>query len=187
MNDYELIYLIRERSEEAQDLIYQKYAEIIDIILKKKKNYLDWLDIDYDDIFNRCMMALCRAIKAFDENNGATFKTFAGKVIEIEIRNYIYVQIKKMELNGELNNILKENYDWNVENDPSELLIKKEELKEKRTEELAKLSFFEQQVYYLILNEVSYKQISNILNKSEKQIYNAIKRIKDKLKLVGNA
>ena len=60
-NDNELLYLIGEHSEEAMDILYNKYKHIIDKIVNKymKFTYNNNKGIDKNDLSQEAMISCC--------------------------------------------------------------------------------------------------------------------------------
>ncbi len=75
-NDYELIYMVKENSDDCRNILYDKYSSILKKIsyefYSKYKNY----GYDYDDFLQEAYIAFEKAIIKFDEMNGAIFYTF---------------------------------------------------------------------------------------------------------------
>lgn len=182
MNDYELIYLIQEQNEDAEKLLYQKYTYLIKLLLNKKIFYINRLNIDYKDIYNTCLINLSNAIKKYDANTKASFKTFASIVIQNSIRNYLYdCNLKKINT-LEIYDISLEYSFADITKDPLHIIRKQEYDVELYQKIQNLLSPFEMKVYDLLLKGLSYKQIAQSLNKSPKQIDNAIQRMKNKIR-----
>ncbi len=81
LNDYELIYLIRDYNEIALNLLLKKYmpyirAKIYDYNVSHKCQ---------DDFFQECLMTLHDAIYSFNEYKGASFYTYMNVIISRKI------------------------------------------------------------------------------------------------------
>ena len=72
MNDYELLYLIGERNDDAHSLLVQKYQPLI----KSKLRYFKIRPSDYDDYLQEGNLVLALAIKKFNPVFGKTFTRF---------------------------------------------------------------------------------------------------------------
>ena len=164
MNDYELIYLIQEQNEVAEKLLYQKYAYLINSLLNKKIFYIRQLNIDYKDIYNACLYSFNNAIKKYDANANASFKTFASNVIQNSIKNYLYDYNRKNINLLDIYDVLVNSYISDTSLDPLNIIRKNE------------------QNYNLLTKGFSYQQIAQVLNKTPKQIDNAIQRMKIKIR-----
>ena len=76
MNDYELIYLAQEENEIAKELLYKKYAKIINMLIYKKYPKIKKLNIDTKDMYSISLTALNDAINFYNQNQNATFSYF---------------------------------------------------------------------------------------------------------------
>ena len=74
-NDYELLYLCSLHSEEALNILLEKYTCLIMIKLCAFKVK----DCYFDDFKQECLMALMSAIKSFSESFNKTFYKYARK------------------------------------------------------------------------------------------------------------
>ena len=182
MNDYELIYLIQEQNEVAEKLLYQKYAYLINSLLNKKIFYIRQLNIDYKDIYNACLYSFNNAIKKYDANANASFKTFASNVIQNSIKNYLYDYNRKNINLLDIYDVLVNSYLSDTSLDPLNIIRKNEQNIELYQKILKVLSPFEAKVYNLLTKGFSYQQIAQVLNKTPKQIDNAIQRMKIKIR-----
>lgn len=72
MNDYELLYLIGERNDDAHALLIRKYQPLI----KSKLRYFKIRPSDYDDYLQEGNLVLALAIKKFNPVFGKTFTRF---------------------------------------------------------------------------------------------------------------
>ncbi len=161
-NDYELLYLIENDSDEALEVMFDKYNNLI-ISLINKYHFGKKIE---DDIYQEARMVLYKAIKTFDSRFGKTFTMYFKKLLENRFNTLI-------------KDIKKDQY-YEVYND--EQMFVEEEI----TFDLMdnkKLSSTEKQVYfeYFYVGN-SIEDLCKKLNLTKKQAYNAICRIKKKLK-----
>lgn len=77
INDYELIYLIRDNNEVALNLLFKKYEPYIYIKIKK----FNVFERFKDDFYMEGLMAINDAIMHFDEMKSASFYTFLDIVM----------------------------------------------------------------------------------------------------------
>ena len=112
-NDNELLYLISEHSEEAMDILYNKYKHIIDKIVNKymKFTYNNNKGIDKNDLSQEAMIAFETAIKSYNDNNEASFYTFATICIDRGLKTYL------KRLDQAKNKILNESISFNFQTD----------------------------------------------------------------------
>lgn len=191
-NDFELIYNIKENSEEANEILYEKYKGLIKKIVDKMTKNAPFLGIEIDDLMQEGLLALNMAIESYDENSRNLFYTYAKTII----RNKLASLVKKsnsekncflncslpFEINDNSTQIIYENVLKDNKINPENILINEEEIKVLINKINKKLSNFESQVFYLKASGFSYCEIAKILNKKEKSIDNTIQRIKLKAK-----
>jgi len=84
-NDYELINYIRENSEEANEILFEKYKPMIVNLATKMVNYSPNLGLEINDLIQEGMLGLNTAINSFDENDETSFYTYAKTCIERKI------------------------------------------------------------------------------------------------------
>lgn len=72
MNDYELLYLIEERNDDAHALLIQKYQPLIKSKLRRFKIRPN----EYDDYLQEGNLVLAVAIKKYNPRYGKTFTRF---------------------------------------------------------------------------------------------------------------
>ena len=190
MNDYELISYINEQNEEASNILIAKYEPLIKKIAVKMIKYCSGSGIDVSDLVQEGRIGLNHAVSYFNEQKNITFYTYAKTCIERKIISTI------IAANRQKNKILNESisYDMEVEDKNFDRLLKDETsnpekiimdltLREKLIERIKiKLTDFEEKVFDLLISGFTYREIAGILNKDDKQIDNAIQRIKMKVK-----
>ncbi len=191
--DEELIVRLRDGEEKITDYIMDKYKYLVRS--KAKSMYI--LGADRDDLIQEGMIGLFKAIRDYDTGRDASFSTFADLCVSRQM--YTAIQAAGRQKHAPLNTYVSlyagsaekgESEEWElihsliseVEKNPEELLIDKEnlELLEKTIEK--ELSSFEKQVLDLYLTGMTYTQIAKVLGRDEKSTDNALQRIKSKLK-----
>lgn len=193
IDDIELITLLEENDENVRNIIYDKYSYLVDILIKKYQRAIRYYRINYDEIKCEALYAFSDGIHSFTSTKYASLKTFLYVCIERRLLNYIRHAMsgKQQTINESLSldflvsddNITPKNLlsDENKSN-PLHSLMEKEN--SNKIYMLAKnnLSEFEYTVFNYMVNNFSYNEIAKIMGKSPKQIDNAIKRIKIKMK-----
>ena len=192
LDDGELLYMISDNNDEANEAIYKKYEPVISYYAKKYSSYTDGKGIDFNDLYQEGLIGLMQAIDKFKEQKDIKFSTFAFLCIKRKIISLV------RDVNRKKHSALNDSYsiDYKQEDDTrsfdnilatsyggiEDLLVNKEDndyLNKRVNEEL---SDFEKTVYDLRLNNFSYEEISHILNKTQKSIDGALARIKVKIK-----
>ena len=75
-NDYELIGMIRESSDEAKDILFEKYKYIIDYEVRKYSNMANMLGYDYNDLYQDGLVGFADALQSFREDKDASLNSF---------------------------------------------------------------------------------------------------------------
>jgi RNA polymerase sporulation-specific sigma factor len=175
--------------EEAVGLVIENYKGFVTM---NARNYF-LLGAEKDDLIQEGMIGLLKAIRAYDTEKAASFKTFAT----ICVKRQIITAIKKANSNKNkaLNTsigIENENKETNRELDyfrglssyqsynPEELALSKEQINGLKDYLEEKLSPLETTVFKYMVKGYPYKEIAEIMNEKVKAVDNAIQRIKRK-------
>ena len=190
LTDEQLVKMAQEGSETAEEILIEKYKGFVK---NKAKSYYI-AGADSEDVVQEGMIGLFKAIRGFDANKEAAFKTFADTCVN----NQIMTAIKKANrqkhqpLNESLS--LSKSVDGDVPdmtvgdmmkasmyNEPEEIMLLQEAVDGLKSAGGGVLSDFELQVWKEKLKGNSYVEIAEILDKSPKSIDNALQRIKKKI------
>lgn len=186
--DNELLSLIDENNEDAYTELIERYNSKIHKIISKYKMKALQVGLDISDLYQEGLIGLINAIKTYNQNKEASFKTYASVLIDRHILDLVKRnnRIKHRSLNRaiSLDNFSPEEkqslYNYvEVDNNTPELKL----INEEETEELKKLlTDFELKVYELKIDGKSNGEISSILDKNTRSIENTVQRIKLKIK-----
>lgn len=191
LNDYELLSYVSE-SEEANEIIFNKYKPLIVGISNKMFKYCKNSGLDINDVIQEGLVGLNIAIKTFSEHKETSFYTYALKCINSRIVSLI-VSSKRLKNKYLNDSVFLELSDSDISNNygkdlvdnsynPENILIDEESKNEILGIIDKRLNEFEKQVIELKINGFKYKEIADILGKDIKQIDNIIQRIKIKIK-----
>lgn len=190
MNDYELVYLAQEENESAYEMLLQKYNMLIALLISKKEKKYKKYQIEYIDLYNDCLKAFNRAIYKYNPNCDACFATFVSVVINNQITNSSRRLNSQKQQN--INSTLSLDYEHeglafsgvipSYAKDPLQKITEYEKILNLNNLIKKNLSKLEYEVYILLLQNINYQQIAYLLEKSPKQIDNAIQRLKNKIK-----
>lgn len=196
MKDYpdsDLVYHLND-SEEATDILYEKYKYIIDIVIKKYTKAAYLYNIELAELRQEAMFAFSDALYRYKDNKDASLATFITLVIERRIRRVIdSASTLKNRINVDALSLEYTYSDFGnplmyILGDDSLEPLKNIEDKESTLELLEKLqtvlSESELEVCNLLLKQYDYKTIAETLEKSPKQIDNTIQRIRNKIKKI---
>lgn len=190
--DNELVNFVCENSEEARDMLLEKYEYIVDIIYNKYRKSAYALSVDMKELRQEALLGFSDALVRYNQDKDANLSTFITLCVERKVRNYI------RKADTQKNRILKETYSLDqpitgadstlqefigdTSYDPQVTLESEENLANLKKKIDALLSPFEKEVYKLLVNDFSYDDIASILKISSKQVYNTVARIRDKIK-----
>ena len=185
-NDYELVAMAREGSEDAINIIYQKYKPLI---INKSKDAIyiaNHHGLEISDIMQEGYIALEEAIQNFSENDNASFYTFAMLCIDRNIINF--VRKNTISRNRLLNDAspIDDYIERNMIDESNlEFSFIYRDTEEKIIDKIRKnLTDFEGKVFDYKIDGYSFEEIANTLNKDLKSIYNTFHRIKSKIKKI---
>lgn len=195
MNEYpdtELVNLVCENSEEARDMLYDKYSYIVDVICNKYRKSAYYLSADLIELRQEALLGFSDALVNYNQDSNASLQTFISLCVERRVRNYVRkADTIKMKMMREAYSL---DYQYDAESaplletipdnsaDPQITMEEKENIADLKEKIDNLLSPAEKEVYELIINDFSYDDIATILNKSSKQIYNTAQRIRVKIK-----
>lgn len=194
-SDNQLISMVRESSEEAKDILYEKYLYIIDIEMKKYSRMARLLGYDINDLYQDALLGFSDALNSYRDDKDASLPSFISLCVDRKLQ----VSIKKAGRlkNKMLNDSLSLEYTYesftsplmdilsdNMENDPLENIVKEENKEELVKKIKSSLSEQEYEVYLLMVNGLKYDEIATLLDKDLKQVDNAMQRIKAKIRKI---
>ncbi len=165
------------------EVLIKEYRTVVESIAGKYINS----PLEYDDIVQEGMIGLLAAIKTYDENKGASFKTYAATCINNSVQTALkkftrqkdipqsqVVEYAEEEIPEQHGSISAE--DYYIAGESVSMLAKI--LKEN-------LSDYENEVLRLHIVGCNYNEIANRLSKTPKSVDNALQRIKKKLAAVN--
>lgn len=188
-NDYELLNLIAENSEDANNILFKKYEPLITSTAKRIMKYLDGTGIELNDVIQEGMIGLNNAVKTFAEAKDTLFFTYAKTCIKRKMIDLIVASNRQK--NQALNNYISFDREGEIDlsylakdvnSNPENMLIKAENESEIMDFANKEFSTIELEVFKLRINGFNYKEISEILDITTKQVDNSLQRIKNKLK-----
>ena len=148
---------------------------------------------DSEDLTQEGMLGLLTAIREYDPDRAASFSTYAVFCIRRRLLSAIKTAARKkhMPLNSAISfeaPLLDENgdrYPYSAppaqDSSPEEVLIDREDSKERMALLKAHLSSFEAKILRLYLKGLSYSEIAAEVNKTTKSVDNAVQRIRRKV------
>lgn len=189
--DEQLVGLASGGDEEAKEYIIRRYKGLV----RSKSRFYFMAGADGDDLVQEGMIGVLKAIRSFDPDKDASFKTFADKCITGQIINAVEKasRRKHMPLNdsvslsdegsGDGSGHLLEAARAGDDQHPEKLLIVKELEQEILNDVKGVFSKLERLVLEKYFTGEDYLEIAAELDKSPKTIDNALQRIKRKAKV----
>ena len=194
-NDSELLMLINEQSEEAKEILFEKYKYIIDIEIKKYITISNILGYDYNDLYQDALVGFADAIHNYEEKKDSSLPTFITLCVDRRLQYSIRrINTKKIKIQSEslsleyvydsMSSPLSEVISDNSANDPLLRIIKEESYDTLLNKIKKELSKQEQEVFKYMIQGLKYNEIAKILKKEPKQIDNTIQRIRNKVRKI---
>lgn len=188
--DEELIDFVRKGNDRAQEFIMNKYKTMV----KSRARAYFLIGADREDIIQEGMIGLYKAVRDYQRDKNASFRSFAELCINRQMITAIKTagRQKHIPLNSSvsLNRPVfdeKEEHTYmdmleSIEVTSPEILFIGQEEKGFIEKHIAKtLSSFENKVLAFYLQGKTYSEIAVLMNKPEKSIDNALQRVKKKI------
>lgn len=195
-NDAELISYIKENSEEANNLLFEKYRPLIINIATKMINYSPNLGLEINDLIQEGMLGLNTAVNTFNQNEEASFYTYARTCVERKMisaiiaakrqKHRILNESMSLEIYDNDEVVLMDSLIADNSYNPENIIVEYENENTLIKKIMENLTLFEQKVFELKTSGFKYKEIADILDKDPKAIDNALNRIKNKIRTLMN-
>ena len=187
------VLLANRNGENDADAITDYLCDKYKNLVRKKANALYLIGAEKEDLIQKGMIGLFKAIRDFDATKEVSFYHFAKLCISRQMYHAIEAsqRLKHAPLNsyvsffeetGKEGGItLEDVLEADTDQDPEKLLILRESYRDFYDGLEQRLSPMEKQVCELYLQGQNYHQIADILGKSSKSIDNALQRIRKKI------
>ena len=182
LTDEELCALAAQGSSPAENELVARYSRVVRVCARP----LFLVGGDSEDLIQEGMMGLLTAIRKYDPTRDAAFRTFATVCIRSRLASA--VRAAQGDKHSPLNHSISFEpplFDGTelapgVEN-PEDVIIGREELKERLDALKGQLSEFEASILPPYLSGMSCGEIARRYGKSNKSVDNAIQRIRRKM------
>ena len=190
--DEELVLMAQNGDDAAQEYLLDKYKSLV----RAKSRAYFLIGADSEDIIQEGMIGLYKAVRDYNEEKNASFRSFAELCVNRQMITAIKAATrqKHQPLNSYVS-LNKPVYEEESEQtymdflqsssgsllNPEALLIGQENKSFLEDQMVKNLSSFETRVLVLYLQGRSYFEIARVLDKPEKSIDNALQRVKKKL------
>ena len=190
--DEELVLMAQNGDDEAQEYLLDKYKSLV----RAKSRAYFLIGADSEDIIQEGMIGLYKAVRDYNEEKNASFRSFAELCVNRQMITAIkaatrqkhqplnsYVSLNKPVYEEESEQTYMDFLQSNSGSllNPEALLIGQENKSFLEDQMVKNLSSFETRVLVLYLQGRSYFEIAHVLDKPEKSIDNALQRVKKKL------
>lgn len=196
-NDYELLYLISENNEEANEIFYKKYRPIIEIKANKMYPAIKNKGYELNDLIQEGMIGFSQALRDYKEQKNVTFYTFANLCINRQMLTFIrnINRQKHKILNDSIsidasydqtgNPLMNSIVPLNSSNPEDDFvnLETSEELLSKIYKELTKKQI---EVFDLRMQGFNQTEIASLLNTTRKSVESSLSRIRIKIRNIIN-
>lgn len=192
MKDEALVQLAQTGDEAAQEFLLDKYKSLV----RARSRAYFLIGADSEDIIQEGMIGLYKAVRDYQEERNASFRSFAELCINRQMITAIKAATrqKHQPLNSYVS-LNKPIYEAESEQtyldflqstssallNPETLFIGQENKNILEDQMMKSLSTFETRVLVLYLQGRSYFEIAHALDKPEKSVDNALQRVKKKL------
>ena len=190
--DEELVLMAQNGDDAAQEYLLDKYKSLV----RAKSRAYFLIGADSEDIIQEGMIGLYKAVRDYNEEKNASFRSFAELCVNRQMITAIkaatrqkhqplnsYVSLNKPVYEEESEQTYMDflQSDSSALLNPETLLIGQENKHFLEDQMVKNLSSFETRVLVLYLQGRSYFEIAHVLDKPEKSIDNALQRVKKKL------
>ena len=189
LSDEKLQALTAIGNDEAEDLLIRRYTRVVKALARP----FFLVGADSEDLIQEGMIGLLSAIRTYDPGSKASFKTYSQLCIRRKlisaVRNATCKKTVSLDdclsLESPLFDETQPEMAYGLRIDsprrPEELVIDKENTQKLFQRVFDVLSPFEQQVLRFYLSGMSYREIAEMTNKTEKAVDNAVQRIRRKV------
>ena len=192
LTDEQLIEKLHSGDRDVTDYLMEKYK----MMVRKKARAMYLIGGETEDLIQEGMIGLFKAIRNYDPEREASFKTYADTCINSQIITAIKnanrkkhqplnesLSLSKTVIDGDWETTMENLLRDSEENNPEVLTLIKEVVDCLKAQDSGIFSEFEWKVWSEKLKGRPYTEIASLLNKSPKSIDNALQRIKKKVLL----
>ena len=188
-SDEELIEKLRQGENDITDYILEKYKPLV----RKKTNAMYLIGGETEDLIQKDMIGLFKAIRDYRPDKDASFYHFAELCINRQLYSALEASNRKKHqpLNSYISLSDQDNQGAvaaellvDQERGPEQMVIEQELWEEYKKRLEQNLSKMENKVLQYYLDGNHYIQIAEIMGKSPKSIDNALQRIRQKIRQI---
>lgn len=164
VNDYELIYRIRENDDDAISLMYEKYEPIIINVAKNYYLKYGYTGVELNDLIQEGRIALYKALCCYKEDKEAIFYTYLNICLH---RHFVtYYRRLNSNCNRLLTNCYSDDYFLGIGDNSMEpsIYISEREIERLFLKSKYTLDFKDSNIFELRYNGFSHREISELLD-----------------------
>jgi len=192
--DEQLIELVHENDENAKSVLFERYKENIDFLVKKYSVLAKSLGIDLTDLNQEALVGFTDAILNYDATKEASLATFiclcverkikkscvkAGTLKHQAMKDALSLEYTYEDIDASLKELIED-----IGSDPLTKMAEEEEYVELIDNIKDVLTDAEYSVFELLVIGLNYRDIAEVLDREPKQVDNAIQRIKAKIRKI---
>lgn len=186
LNDYEVIYRIRENDDLALNEMFLKYEPIVISIAKKYFSFVRKFGMEFEDLLQEGRLAVNNAINTFDATSNTLFYTYVSICIERSMMT-ISRNLSRKKRFSVVNNIDSEALILlpDISYEPSSYIFDKFN----KDQFVCYKNMFEIEdscIFELKYNGFSYKEISELLDISLRYVDSRLCKIRKTLQFIRN-
>lgn len=192
--DEELCLLAAQGDPQAEEQLILRYRRTV--LVSARSYFL--MGGDNEDLVQEGMIGLLKAIRFYNPQRGASFRTYASRCVNHALISAVTaaarnkhlplnnsISLETPILNGNSNYLFGQGADTIA--DPEELMITQEELNERLVSIQNQLSSFERRILEYYLKGLSYSEIARQVGRPVKSVDNAVQRVRRKLSHMGGS
>lgn len=186
VNDYELIYRIKENDEEAVKLMIGKYEPIIINMARKFYPKVKLFGAEMDDLVQEGRIAVIKAINSYNQNSVSIFYTYV--CICIERRMITYLRNLSTSKQSPLNYSIGDERVFSIADmslEPVNYLTQMY-VEESIVNSKYLFDFLDSNIFELRYNGFSYREISELLDISIGMVDSRLSKMRKTLQRKGN-
>ena len=178
-SDEELAFFSRNGKEEATAILIVRYLDVIGTIASRFAAN----GFEHDDFVQEGMIGFLNAVRSYREERGCRFNTYARVCVLNRLKSAVeFAQTGKYSLLSGAEELCKAEGKADTSVDPEMLVLGQETVEWFSREMGESLSVRERRIFLLYLEGYDPAQIAEYLTLSAKSVYNALGRVRKKLR-----
>lgn len=195
LNDYELMYMVEENSEDAKEMMYEKYRPMIHKYAKRYYSGCRNCGLEIEDFIQEGYYGVFCAYKTYNQKKDALFYTYVDLCVRSKMYNLVTrnTSLKHRVLNTSISlnkpfdvekgiDLLDMTYDKNQLLPEDEIIIREQIERFKRFLYAQKIE--DASILELYYNGFSYSDIGKLLERKKQGIIAVINRLKKRLNTI---